>query len=1465
MKLFKGKLILSSMAIALALSVNVISASRILGAEQTDNLNENATIEVDRNTEGEESGLDIRDGFAHKIFDVNNDPESPNYIRAEDYSNEESDIYRFCVYVETDYDTDADGWNDLVKVFLQVPRLAVEGEYLAPVIFDPTPYNVGIVRMQYAKDLKYDANGFELKTLYAAGEKRVPCDEGSISSNELALNWTNANEEWNYFYYDPDYDEDILGYIYAQDYDYFLERGFAVAMCSGIGTRGSEGYELCGMDLERDAIACVVEWLAGKEDRNGFYIYTGEDGNIDFYKVDAEWSNKKIALTGTSYGGTLPFEVAMTGVDGLETIIPYSGIASWYNYTNSQGVPLHDNASYTDALAINNSAGCYTDETLTEHKQGYKDYLGKISELESEAAGNYTDIWKSMDYTRDVSKVNCSALIVQGLNDFNVTTVHADKMQQAFTEAGKTAKLVLHQGGHLSISNFMVNGRYWNEVVNEWLCYYLCGVNNDINDELPTVLYQDNYDDKWYSSDTWRDFNYRKFEYSTRLYDNTVESRNFGDYWDEAYNNTPIGQKMDVEEFYANIPVQYSTKYVIPFKNENNEQVTLLGVPKVNLDINTPAVERDRLMVTAVLIDVADDESEFDLFKIYNNPGDGVKTQLNGTYVVDDFEYAKQELVKEKGTHKCISYGWIDLDNPVCGNDSEISDYYAAGTTRDKDKYYSYTINMLPVAYTVAPNHHLELAILPWDPFKIYASQSNYGIKIEYQGGEYNDDELCNYSFTIDTDKTEIVLPLESKSKDIKFDEVNYNLLDIHMTQDQRKAINGEVAYTIKLYNEMYDKDHSSYFVEADKDDYFEYLINTDNEDIVAEFDDYDLKVTDDGLVLFLRKSFIDKFDEEALRNTKITFTVWDEDSYCSGAVDFYIDDGCLKYYTIPDEIYTGAAIKPIPVVYDSLTRLEAGKDFTYSYANNKNAGLASVAIKGKGNYSNTDTAAFNILAKPLGENLDYADDIYVAINDKVYNGKEQISKPKVTYGKITLKENRDYTLEYIGDKSNIGSVVVKITGKGNYSGTIQTSYKIYDKEFDFSGVYVEPISSFYYSGSPVILGSEYLKVYLNSDKQTLLKENVDYTVSYINNKDVGTATVVISGCGAYNLYGNAKRVKFKIVPDSLAEAVIAISGNSISENIIYTGKPLKPEIAVILDGKVVDPKDYKVSYSNNVKANGEKTPTITVTGKKNLKGKAVATFVILQKELTEDDVAVKIPMIKDTGTAISELNVKPLVKYGKATLKKGKDYTVKIKVSENNIDYLANISFSDNFKGNFDMPVRVCPSSGIKLDNSFAVDIDDAFYTGNEVRPKVTVTDTITGIKLAANAYSVEYSNNVKVSDTEPTVVVTGKGMYTGSIAAIFRICNENIARAYVEAIPSQSYTGSQVTISGNNIKVYSDSSKSTQLVENVDYVVDFGENVKTGKGTVIITGIGKYGGIKTEKFAIIPKLLKWTNKPVG
>ena len=62
----------------------------------------------------------------------------------EDYDPHTSEIVRYCVYVESDYDMDGDGKRDLIKVLVQVPRSAAEGDYKAASLFEARPYCAGV-------------------------------------------------------------------------------------------------------------------------------------------------------------------------------------------------------------------------------------------------------------------------------------------------------------------------------------------------------------------------------------------------------------------------------------------------------------------------------------------------------------------------------------------------------------------------------------------------------------------------------------------------------------------------------------------------------------------------------------------------------------------------------------------------------------------------------------------------------------------------------------------------------------------------------------------------------------------------------------------------------------------------------------------------------------------------------------------------------------------------------------------------------------------------------------------------------------------------------------------------------------------------------------------------------------------------------------------------------------------------
>ena len=667
----------------------------------------------------------FEDGMAQPVFSCTN-------LRDADYTNEGSEILRFCVYVETDYDTDADGKADLVEALVQVPRSAAEGAFRAATIYDPTPYGAGTVDENAMNStIRMNPVPFDYSRLYEPGSKRTPI--GCVSTLDAAE--AEEPESWNYKV--PFSDEE--GYTYARLYDYYLVRGFAVVEAGGIGTYGSEGYELCGLDLERDAHKCVVEWLTG--DRIAF---TDPYNNIE---IRAEWSNGNVAMTGCSYGGTIPFEVATTGVKGLRTIIPYAGIASWYDYTNSQGIPRLQSAAYVNDLASYNSGAAYLDDDWTVINDDYASLLWQLSQDQLAANGNYNEFWAARDYSLDSSRINCSALIVHGLNDFNVLTKQSDLMVRAFARAGQPWKLVLHQDGHNYLNNMIVNGELWEDTVNKWLSHYLYDVDNGI-ENIPAVTVQSNADGSFRSYDSWGEFESETFAYDKTVNPDGVShvnTANLSEYRDLYLKATDdFGRPLLRDNYYLSLPEGTGATYVF----EVPDNYTMYGIPEVHLRMSTPDTDKEAMMVTAALIDTIDGETGFKAYLTKARLHDCVPVKTIGEVETGPrlARTKMKELVKSSATAKLITFGYTDLQNHDGGYEGR--DYTRPEEPMTAGEYYNYTIYLQPTVYTFEPGHKAVLVITGWDPY------------IEAYSEGDSTEKPRDYSFDIDNAAFEFRFPL---------------------------------------------------------------------------------------------------------------------------------------------------------------------------------------------------------------------------------------------------------------------------------------------------------------------------------------------------------------------------------------------------------------------------------------------------------------------------------------------------------------------------------------------------------------------------------------------------------------------------------------------------------------------------------------------------------------------------------
>ena len=564
------------------------------------------------------------------------------------YLNAGSDIIRFVVYVETDYDTDLDGKPDLVKAWVQVPRAAAEGDYQAPVIFEANPYtaNTG------GADFPSSDREVEEIMLMQQPAKRVP--QGVATTEQIA-------EDFRY--------SDITEYSYGDyiNYYYYLSRGFALVGSAGLGTRGSEGLELCGTAMEADAFKAIVEWIHG--DRKA---YSNRRDNLE---VKASWSNGKTGMLGMSYIGTLAYEVAATGVEGLEAIVPNAGISSWYDYINQQGAPYYNFYQYSTFLS-GLCASRFFDGVDDEN--AYNTYLGwrtYINNAENALEGKYGDSWDVRDFSQS-NKIHASALIIQGLNDDNVRPKQFKLMMEAFERCGATAKALLHQAGHYSLGdkNWTMKigaSEHYLGLVNRWFSHYLAGCENGV-ENLPQYIIQDNVTGSFYTYDRWESGDSFRFNLNDGSGDAQVSQNNIR--WWSMYTE---------------------------------KDTTIKGTVEVHLRLKADNLDFDKTAAKVYMVDLCANQFQ-------NYCGDMSAAYVSSTplYSSSDGVYIPiRQFVQNNMTQLFFTHGMVDLGTPNAGWLPQSA--VAPLTPVRENEWHDYTIYLEPEAYTVRAGHTLFIGVEP--------------------------------------------------------------------------------------------------------------------------------------------------------------------------------------------------------------------------------------------------------------------------------------------------------------------------------------------------------------------------------------------------------------------------------------------------------------------------------------------------------------------------------------------------------------------------------------------------------------------------------------------------------------------------------------------------------------------------------------------------------------------------------
>jgi X-Pro dipeptidyl-peptidase len=354
------------------------------------------------------------------------------------------------VFVETTLDTDGDGARDRIRIRISRPGETVSQGIDVPVVFEHSPY-----RGPFGNAVNHNVD-FET----------LPQDDGGIKRAAATRARSGARAR-----------ADLPGQLD----NYYVPRGYAVVLGESIGTFNSDGCPDIGGPWETLGTKAVIDWLNGQA--------RGFDGAGN--PVTADWTTGAVGMTGVSYNGTLPNQVATTGVEGLKTIIPVSAISSWYDYYRANGLVVAPH-SETQGAGDNGFLGEDTDvlaDFIAPRMVDRCAHVGqRLVEQQDRTTGDWSSFWEARDYLSGVKRVRASVFVVHGLNDWNVKTKAFAEWWYRLANNGVPRKIWLHNGGHGGESQTQdpADWAVYKRTENRWFDHWLFEVPNGIMDE-PTA------------------------------------------------------------------------------------------------------------------------------------------------------------------------------------------------------------------------------------------------------------------------------------------------------------------------------------------------------------------------------------------------------------------------------------------------------------------------------------------------------------------------------------------------------------------------------------------------------------------------------------------------------------------------------------------------------------------------------------------------------------------------------------------------------------------------------------------------------------------------------------------------------------------------------------------------------------------------------------------------------------------
>ena len=374
----------------------------------------------------------------------------------------------------------------------------------------------------------------------------------------------------------------------------------------------------------------------------------------------------------------------------------------------------------------------------------------------------------------------------------------------------------------------------------------------------------------------------------------------------------------------------------------------------------------------------------------------------------------------------------------------------------------------------------------------------------------------------------------------------------------------------------------------------------------------------------------------------------------------------------------------------------------------------------------------------------------------------------------------------------------------------------------------------------------------ITETKNDLLKIDTDYTASYANNVDAGTASVTVTGKGGYT--GSVKKT-FTIAK---ASPELKFASASVTKKNIDA--PFTNTLTKKTDGTVSFKSGNTAvatvdSASGEVTIKGIGTTTITVTataGKNYLAGSTQYTLTVVEGRV---DISQCSATLNTTAYTYNGSARKPsaTVTYQGMTLEPGTDYTISYSNNVNVGEATAIVTGTGNYKGSVTLKFKInqaAPTLKFASTSMQKTTLDAPFTNTLTKKTDGTVTFKSSNTSVATvNQTSGEVTIKGVGTTTITATATAGKNYKAGSASYTLEVVKGIIDIADCDfALSTSSYTYNGSARKPAVTVTY----QGTELVAGTDYNAAYSNNVKAGTAKVTVTGINGYNGNKDLTFTI-------------